>query len=82
MWFKYFVVIQILVGSLAIAQQKDSVKTYDLDEITVESGIAIEPKPTIKFDQKFLTMLDSRSVFEAGYFMPSIKPQTNSRGES
>ena len=82
MWFKYFVVILISVGSLTIAQQKDSVKTYDLDEITVESGITIEPKPTIKFDQGFLTRLDSRSVFETGYFMPSVKPQTNSRGES
>ncbi len=82
MWFKYFVVILILVGPLTIAQQRDSVKTYDLDEITVESGISIEPKPTIKFDQGFLTRLDSRSVFETGYFMPSVKPQTNSRGES
>ncbi len=82
MWFKCLVVIHIFVGSLVFAQEKDSVKTYDLDEITVESGISIEPKPTTKFDQKFLTRLDNRSVFEVGYFMPSIKPQTNSRGES
>jgi len=80
--FKQYSVILFLFSSLLFAQQKDTVKTYNLEEITVESGITIEPKPTIKFDQKFLTQFDGRSVFETGYFMPSIKPQTNSRGES
>ena len=82
MLHKYSVCILVLVNSLVFAQHKDSVKIYDLDEITVEAGITIEPKPTLKFDQKFLTRFDGRSVFETGYFMPSIKPQTNSRGES
>lgn len=71
----------ILTLSIA-AQEKDSVKTYDLSEITVESSIAIEPKPITKLDQKFLTSFDGRSVYETGFFIPSIKPQTNSRGES
>ena len=71
-----------LFYSLIPAQKKDTIKTYDLTEITVQAGITIEPKPITKFDQKFLASFDGRSVFEAGYFMPSIKPQTNSRGES
>ena len=82
MRFKSFVVVLALIQSFVVAQQKDSVKTYDLDEVTVESSFTIEPKPIVKFDQKFLSSLDVRSIFEVGYFMPSIKPQTNSRGES
>ena len=82
MLFKQSTVILFLLSSFLFAQQEDTVKTYDLEEITVESGITIEPKQTVKFEQKFLTQFDGRSVFEAGYFMPSIKPQTNSRGES
>jgi len=80
--FKYFIVFLFLSQLLIIAQQKDSINTYDLGEVTIEGSFTIEPKPTIKFDQEFLTRFDGRSVFETGYFMPSIKPQTNSRGES
>lgn len=72
----------MLLSSDIIAQQEDTIKTYDLSEITIKAGITIEPKPITKFDQEFLTTFDGRSVFETGYFMPSIKPQTNSRGES
>ena len=64
MLHKYSVGILILVNSLVFAQHKDSVKIYDLDEITVEAGITIEPKPTLKFDQKFL----ARFAVDAGAF--------------
>ena len=82
MQIKYIFFFLFLLYCGIVAQQEDTIKTYDLSEITVQAGIAIEPKQITKFDQEFLTAFDGGSIFETGYFMPSIKPQTNSRGES
>jgi iron complex outermembrane receptor protein len=73
----------ILFCTLSIfAQKEDSVKVYDLDEITVKSGNIIEPKPTTKIGSQVLEKYDGISLFEIAKYIPSIKPQTNSRGES
>jgi iron complex outermembrane recepter protein len=72
----------VLYSSNLIAQTSDSVKVYDLNEITVKSESLIEPKPTTKIGQNILQKYDGSSLFEIAKYIPSVKPQTNSRGES
>ncbi|MCF6269417.1 MAG: TonB-dependent receptor [Melioribacteraceae bacterium] len=76
------IIIVAIFSSNIFAQTDDSVKVYDLNEITVKGGSIIEPKPTTRIGSQVLTKYDGVSLFEIARFIPSLKPQTNSRGES
>lgn len=65
-----------------IKSQEDSVKTYKLDEITVKSGIVIESKAITKIDSRKLRKADAVVLSDLAKFVPSMKVQTNSRGET
>jgi len=71
-----------VLSSLLIGQAADSVKTYDLEEITIKSGLVLEPKSITLIETKQLEKSDACSVTEIGKFIPSLKTQNNSRGES
>lgn len=60
---------------------QDTLK-YTMDEITIKSGFVLEPKQIIKIDEKKIEKSDASSVDELSKFIPSVKTQTNSRGES
>ncbi len=75
------VLAMFLISNL-FAQKSDTVKVYDLNEITVKSELLIEPKPTTKIGRDILKRYDGSSLFEIAKYVPSVKPQTNSRGES
>ncbi len=78
---KVFLFLLVFTLSLS-AQQKDSIKTYNLEEITVKSGIIIEPKTTTELSARGIEKSNSESIYELTKFIPSVKFQTNSRGES
>ncbi len=78
----YLLIITVIFSISLFAQTEDSVKVYDLKEITVQGGSVIEPKPTTRIGSQVLTTYDGISLFEIARFIPSVKPQTNSRGES
>ena len=75
-----FLLILILPG-VFYGQKQDSIKTYKLDEITVKSGIILEPKTVTKIEYKEIEKADASNFAELGRVIPSIKTQTNSRGE-
>ncbi|MBI9071888.1 MAG: TonB-dependent receptor plug domain-containing protein [Melioribacteraceae bacterium] len=62
--------------------QTDSIKTYNLNEITVKSGIVLEPKLITEINLKEIEYSDAASISDLARFIPSLKLQTNSRGES
>lgn len=64
------------------SQQKDSVRFYNLEEITVKSGIVSEAKSISKINITLLDKADAVALSEIGKFIPSLKVQTNSRGET
>ncbi|MFA7287820.1 MAG: TonB-dependent receptor [Melioribacteraceae bacterium] len=72
----------LLFTSLIIAQNKDSVKTYYFDDIVIKSGLVIEPKTVTEINLESIQKSDAASILELGKYIPSIKTQTNSRGES
>jgi iron complex outermembrane receptor protein len=72
----------LLSASLMIAQNKDSVKTYYFDDIVIKSGLVIEPKTVTEIKLEKIQKSDASSILELGRYIPSIKTQTNSRGES
>lgn len=77
-----FFFIYCLSFLIAYAQQNDSTKTYRLEEITVKSGILIEPKTTTELSQKEITKSNATNIYELVKYIPSVKFQTNSRGEN
>jgi len=78
----FYIYLTVIYSFNIIAQEADSVVTYNLNEITVSSGIIIEPKPVTKVESEIIEHSDGNSLFQLGKFIPSIKSQTNSRGES
>ena len=82
MKFHLLIIITTIFSFGIFAQTGDSVKVYDLNEITVKGGSVIEPKPTTRIGSQVLAKYDGTSLFEIARFIPSVKPQTNSRGES
>ncbi len=76
------IIIVFLHINIFSQSQKDSVKTYKLNEITVKSGFLLEPKTVIEIGGKEIEKSDAATISELGKFIPSIKLQTNSRGES
>ncbi len=61
---------------------QDSAQTYKLKEITISGEEFIEPKPISVVKRKYIYQSDANSVSEIAKYIPSLKRQTNSRGES
>ena len=78
----FYFFLTVIYSLNIIAQDADSIITYNLNEITVSGGIVIEPKPVTKIESEIIEHSDGNSLFQLGKFIPSLKPQTNSRGES
>ncbi len=72
--------IVIAVNHVLFAQ--DSTRTFKLDEITVSGSEIINPKPITVVNQKLIEIADAKSVAGLSKFIPSLKLQVNSRGES
>lgn len=72
----------VVLYSTILSQEIDSLKNYNLKEITVSSGLILEPKMITNIDNKEIEKSDASSLSELGKFIPSVKLQTNSRGES
>ncbi|MBU0558295.1 MAG: TonB-dependent receptor plug domain-containing protein [Bacteroidetes bacterium] len=79
---KLLVLICFFSSVLIYSQEKDSLKNYNLEEITVKSGIVIEPKTIHVISIEKIVKSDASSLVELGRIIPSVKTQTNSRGES
>lgn len=75
-------VLWIVFFNGLFAQVKDSIKSYRLEDVTVQGVLILEPESFIKIEPKELKKADSGSLFNLGKKIPSIKVQTNSRGES
>jgi iron complex outermembrane receptor protein len=79
----FFLLLLLLINfQFIFAQEKDSVQIYRLGEITVKSGIVLEPKSVFQLNYKNIEEADANNLFELTKYIPSVKPQTNSRGES
>ncbi len=74
-----FFIFFFVVSSLSA---QDSTKTYKLKEITVSGKEFVEPKSISIINKSIITNSDANSVSEIAKYIPSIKLQTNSRGES
>lgn len=79
--FKYFLGFLITV-TVFLAQEQDSIKTYNLEDILVQSGVVIEPEKIINIDAKRLDKIDAANIGEITKLIPSIKLQNNSQGQS
>ena len=82
---KILIILILLIickSGIINAQEQDSIKTYKLDEVTVKSGIILEPKTVTEIDYAKIKKADASNLIELGRVIPSIKSQTNSRGES
>ncbi len=74
-------VLFFFVYSLS-AQIKDTLKSYDLDEIEIESSIILQPLSVINIAPKEIELSDAQTFDELAPLLPSVKVQTNSRGET
>ncbi len=63
-------------------QKKDSLKTYKLQEISIEADKELKTKIVIDIDAKELKEADALNLSDVGRLIPSVKVQTNSRGET
>ena len=79
---KKVILLWIIITTSLIAQTKDSIKTYRLEDVTIKGILTLEPESFIKIEPKELGKADARSVIDLAKKIPSIKAQTNSRGES
>ncbi|MCH8325769.1 MAG: TonB-dependent receptor [Bacteroidetes bacterium] len=69
-------------SSFVSGQTKDSVKTYKLREISIEADKELKAKIVIDIDAKELEDSDALNLSDVGRLIPSVKVQTNSRGET
>lgn len=76
------IVLLILLTYTILAQEKDSSKTYFLDEIVIKTGNVEKIENLSKLSNKSLQRVDSDNLMEISKFLPSIKFQVNSRGEN
>ena len=79
---KRLLILLLSVTSFLSAQKKDSLKSYNLNEITIESGLVLQPKSTIKISAKEISLSDAPTLDKIAPLLPSVKVQTNSRGET
>ncbi|MBN2572819.1 MAG: TonB-dependent receptor plug domain-containing protein [Ignavibacteriales bacterium] len=75
----FFFITFFVLSKLTFTQ--DTLK-YVLDEITIKSGLVLEAKQVIKIDSRNIEKSDASSVDELAIYIPSVKIQTNSRGEN
>ncbi len=78
---KIILCVFALTYSIA-AQPVDSVRTYKLEQVTVEASRKLESKMHIEIDHKKIERTDASNLSELGKLIPSLKVRTNSRGES
>ena len=64
------------------AQNSDSLKSYNLKQITVQSSLVLQPKSTIKINERTIALSDAVTLDKIAPLLPSTKVQTNSRGET
>ncbi len=64
------------------AQNKDTLKTYRVKEITVTGSLVLKPQSLIEVTAKEIETSDVQTVKDIAVILPSVKGQTNSRGES
>ncbi len=63
-------------------QEIDSLKSYNLKQITIQSSLVIQPKSIIKISEKTIALSDAVTLDKIAPLLPSTKVQTNSRGET
>ena len=80
--FKNLFILLIATSLSSVFAQQDSVKNYTLEEITVKSGLVVQPRTTRKVDLKEIKYSDAASLTELGRYIPNLKTQTNSRGQT
>ena len=78
----FLLVLLLIIPQALFCQQTDSLKSYTLGEVTVKSGIIIEPKSVTTVNKTLLEKSDASNLSEVGRLIPSLKVQTNSRGET
>lgn len=71
----------ILIQNL-FASETDTIPRYLLDEISVEGTKILETKIITSVDEKSIHKTDGTTLAEISKLLPSIKMQTNSRGEA
>jgi iron complex outermembrane receptor protein len=76
------ILLLIFLTVFIFPQGNDSVKTYDLEQITVEAGKELETKIITSIDNKEIGKADAPAIDKLGRLIPSAKVQTNSRGET
>lgn len=64
------------------AQESDSIKTYYFKDVTVNGMLELEPESFIQINAPLISKSDASTIIEFGKKIPSVKVQTNSRGES
>ena len=80
--FLFFTAIFLGWIKYSYSQEVDSVKHYYLKEVTVKGGIILEPKTVTEINFREIEKSDASTVSELAKYIPSVKLQTNSRGES
>ncbi|MBN1301885.1 MAG: TonB-dependent receptor [Melioribacteraceae bacterium] len=79
---KNYILLFVAINYSGLFAQSDSLKNYNLEEITVKSGMVLEPKSITTVKRENIDKADASSLIELGKYIPSIKIQINSRGES
>ncbi len=74
--------LTFFIFSRVVFCQEDSIKTYRLDQITIKGGKEVEAKVVNHISLKEIKSSDPVTVSDLGKLIPSVKVQTNSRGES
>lgn len=77
-----FIFLMILNTNLSSQTTIDSVKHYYLKDITVKGGIILEPKTVTEISYREIEKSDAGTISELAKYIPSVKLQTNSRGET
>ncbi len=71
-----------VIPAIIFAQEIDTLKTYTLKEITVQSSLVLKPQSLIKIDAKEIEVSDAQTIKDLAVILPGVKSQANSRGES
>ncbi len=79
---KILVFFSLIFTVVVSAQTDDTLKTYTFKEITVQSSLVLKPQSLIKIDAKEIEVSDAQTVKDLAIILPSVKGQSNSRGES
>lgn len=78
----YFIILFVFVSFNLFGQNEDSLKTYKLKEISIEADKQLKTKLEINIDAREVEEADALNLSDIGRLIPSVKVQTNSRGET